>query len=234
MWSIQTPQAFRYELIMTAHSQSEAGKTYTDDTSLVAVLGHDVSLVPGDARNLKITTEDDWRMAEILAREAQRMETRTGIGFDVHAFDTDSPGPVRLCGVDVPHIHKLLGHSDADVGLHTVTDALLGAMAEGDIGHHVPPSDPQWKGKDSAFFLEHAVRMLEQKGGQIVHLDLVLICEAPKIGPHREQMESRVAQICGIEAGRVSVKATTTEKLGFTGRREGIAAQGLATVELPA
>lgn len=233
LWAVQTPQAFRYGLIRRAHEKAAGGaETYTDDTSLVAALGHPVEFVEGSRMNYKITVPDDFAAAEALLAGA--METRTGTGFDVHAFDPAKPGPVRLAGVDVPHVHALLGHSDADAGLHALTDALLGAMAAGDIGQHFPPSDSRWKGKDSAFFLRHAVGMLEDAGGAIVNLDLTLICEAPKIGPHREAMQKRIAEICGIAPARVGVKATTTEGLGFTGRSEGIAAQAVATVRIPA
>ena len=162
-------------------------------------------------------------------------ETRTGTGFDVHAFDTEAiANSVRIGGIDIPHDYKLKGHSDADVALHTITDAILGAIGEGDIGLHFPPSDDQWKGKDSAFFLQAAVDMLEDKGGSIINIDLTVICEAPKIGKYRDQMSERIAQICGVDKTRVNVKGTTTEKLGFTGRGEGIAAQAAVNVKLNA
>lgn len=231
LWAVQTPQAFRYGLIRRAHEKAAKEGVYTDDTSLVAALGHPVEFVEGSRMNYKITVPDDFAAAEALLAGA--METRTGTGFDVHAFDPEKPGPVRLGGVDVPHARALLGHSDADAGLHALTDALLGAMAAGDIGQHFPPSDPRWKGKDSAFFLRHAVRMLEDRGGAVVNLDLTLICEAPKIGPHRKAMQKRIADICGVAPARVGVKATTTEGLGFTGRGEGVAAQAVATVRVP-
>lgn len=159
------------------------------------------------------------------------MEFRTGIGYDVHAFSEGEN--VRLCGVDIPHYKTLSGHSDADVGLHALTDALLGSVAAGDIGLHFPPSDPQWKGVDSSIFLKKAVDLVREKAGKIMNLDLTFICEIPKIGPYREVMQERVAEICGISVERVSIKATTTESLGFTGRKEGIAAQAIATVKLP-
>ncbi len=229
LWALQTPQGFRYGLLLQAHKR--AGGSVTDDTGLVAALGHAVTMVPGSRRNIKITAPEDWDFAEsIMGRQT---ETRTGTGFDVHAFSRDKPGTIRLCGIDIPHEHGLEGHSDADVGLHALTDALLGAMALGDIGQHFPPSDIQWKNASSDRFLKHAVDLVAARGGRIVNLDLTLVCEAPKIGPHRGAMQAKIATICGIEPARISVKATTTEKLGFTGRREGIAGQAAASVELP-
>lgn len=228
LMGLQTPQAFRYGLIRRAHKNAENNGNYTDDTSLVAALGEKVEFLDGDRENFKITTMDDLAMARRLT---ERPQTRTGTGFDVHAFCEGNK--VRLCGIDIPFDRGLAGHSDADVGLHALTDALLGAIAAGDIGSHFPPSDPQWKGADSAVFLKHAVETVKERGGRIVNLDLTLICEAPKIGLHREAMQARVAEICGISPDRVGIKATTTEGLGFTGRREGIAAQAVATVEVP-
>jgi 2-C-methyl-D-erythritol 4-phosphate cytidylyltransferase/2-C-methyl-D-erythritol 2,4-cyclodiphosphate synthase len=179
-------------------------------------------MVEGSEDNRKITTADDLGLA---------METRTAFGFDVHGF---GPGnAVMLGGIAIPHHHALAGHSDADVALHALTDAVLGTIGAGDIGKHFPPADPQWKGASSDRFLRHAVELLAARGGRLVHLDLTLVCEAPRIGPHREAMAASIARIAGLDAGRVSVKATTTEGLGFTGRREGIAAQAVATVELP-
>jgi 2-C-methyl-D-erythritol 4-phosphate cytidylyltransferase/2-C-methyl-D-erythritol 2,4-cyclodiphosphate synthase len=227
--TLQTPQGFRYSLIKSAHEQAQGSAT--DDTVLVAKAGHAVHLVPGSRRNFKITYEEDFAMAEALLSGS--FETRTGTGYDVHAFDANKPGPVRICGIDLPHDHALAGHSDADVGLHAVTDAILGALAEGDIGQLFPPSDMQWKGADSSIFLKEAMRRCALRGGRITHLDITLICEAPKIGPHREAMQKRVAEICGLTPDRVGIKATTSEGLGFTGRREGIAAQAVATLELP-
>lgn len=218
---IQTPQGFHYGLITKAH---ESEDECTDDTGLVAALGHEVKLVPGSRENFKITTMDDLKMAKKLIPRV----ARTGFGYDVHAF-TDG-GKVRLCGVDIPHNKSLAGHSDADVGLHAITDALLGAIAAGDIGQHFPPSDPQWKGADSSVFLKRAVEMIRARGGEIVNIDLTVVCEAPKIGPHREKMQARVAQICGIAPDQVGIKATTTEGLGFTGRSEGIAAQAVTNI----
>jgi 2-C-methyl-D-erythritol 4-phosphate cytidylyltransferase / 2-C-methyl-D-erythritol 2,4-cyclodiphosphate synthase len=228
LWAVQTPQGFHYGLIRKAHETSKS-RNVTDDTALVAAMGEDVKIVEGSRRNFKITTPQDWDMAQRLM-EGRAGVPRTGFGFDVHAFDPNRKGPLRLCGVDVPHSHALAGHSDADVGLHALTDALLGAIACGDIGQHFPPSDPQWKGSDSAVFLEHAMRLVEKAGGRIANLDITIICEAPKVGPHRTAMQSRIAEICGITPAQVGVKATTTEGLGFTGRGEGIAAQAVATV----
>lgn len=161
------------------------------------------------------------------------MNFRNGLGFDVHAFAAIAGGPVRICGVDIDHPHRLYGHSDADVGLHAITDALLGAAALGDIGQHFPPADPQWKDADSALFLRETIRMLSEKQAEIVNIDVVIICEEPKIGPHRERMREKIAQICGISPDQVNVKATTTERLGAMGRKEGIAAQAIATIKTP-
>lgn len=231
LYSLQTPQGFHYGTIKKAHASADPQTEYTDDTGLVSALGIPVKLVQGHKSNFKITTEDDFEMAEKLMM--QHEETRTGMGFDVHAFADTPATTVMLCGVSVPHNRPLSGHSDADVGLHALTDAILGSIAAGDIGQHFPPSDNTYKNMDSAVFLRRAVELLQGKGGRIVNLDVTLICEAPKIGPHRHVMEKRIAEIAGIEPQRVSVKATTTERLGFTGRGEGIAAQAIATVRLP-
>ena len=182
---------------------------------------------------MKITQAEDFGMAEtLLGRKATHMEYRTGHGFDVHAFEEGKA--VIICGVEIPHTHKLKGHSDADVGMHALTDAILGAIGEGDIGDHFPPSDPKWKGAPSHVFLEKARDLVAAHNGSITHCDVTLICEAPKIGPHRDRMRAALALILDIEERRISVKATTTEELGFTGRREGIAAMATATVALPA
>jgi len=191
-----------------------------------------VALVTGSERNMKLTTAEDFELAEALLRAggAPAFETRTGTGFDVHGFE---PGDhVMLCGVRVPHDAGLKGHSDADVALHALTDAALGAIGAGDIGQHFPPSDERWRGAASAVFLAHAAALVAARGGRIVNADVTIICERPKIGPHREAMRARVAEILGIATGRVSVKATTTEGLGFTGRREGIAAMAAVAVEM--
>lgn len=220
----QTPQGFRFPAILAAH-QAHAGEALTDDAAVMERAGGRVITVAGDETNIKVTTMDDLARAN-----AQLSETRTGSGFDVHKF---GPGDaLMLCGVRVPHTHGLVGHSDADVALHAATDAILGAIGAGDIGHHFPPSDPKWRGAASHQFLRHACDLLVARGGSLVHLDITIICERPKVGPHREAMVAEVARIMGVAADRVSVKATTTEGLGFTGRQEGIAAQALATVRV--
>jgi 2-C-methyl-D-erythritol 4-phosphate cytidylyltransferase/2-C-methyl-D-erythritol 2,4-cyclodiphosphate synthase len=231
LWALQTPQGFHFSVIKNAHARAKPENRYSDDTKLVVESGHAVTMVEGGRGNFKITTPEDWALAEQLMGSG--METRTGTGFDVHAFDPQKKGNIRLCGIDIAHDHGLEGHSDADLGLHALTDALLGAVAEGDIGRHFPSSDPQWRNMDSAVFLKHAVDIVAKKGGRIVSLDLTLICEAPKVGPHVDAMRANVATICGIDMHRVSIKGTTAQKLGFTGRREGIAAQAVATVEVP-
>ncbi len=233
LWRAQTPQGFRYADILAAHADF-AGREMTDDAALLEAAGLTVGIVEGAERNFKITSKDDMERAEGLLAGGRR-ETRCGTGFDVHRFGPPVPGglTIQLCGLAVPHDRALLGHSDADVGLHAITDAILGALGQGDIGSHFPPSDPQWKGADSAVFLRAAGELAAARDGRIVHLDVTLICEAPKIGPRREAMVARIAEILGLDPGRVSVKATTTESLGFTGRREGIAAQATASLELP-
>ena len=224
LWRAQTPQGFRFPLILEAHRRHGGGAA--DDVEVARAAGLDVVIVPGEERNLKITAPEDFARAERLLRD--EMDIRTGNGFDVHAFGAGDS--VVLCGIEVPHNQGLLGHSDADVGMHALTDAIYGALAEGDIGRHFPPSDPQWKGADSALFLDHAVRLAAERGYRVANGDVTLICERPKIGPHAGSMQARLAAIMGIEPGRISVKATTSERLGFTGREEGIAA--LATVTL--
>ncbi|RVT84466.1 bifunctional 2-C-methyl-D-erythritol 4-phosphate cytidylyltransferase/2-C-methyl-D-erythritol 2,4-cyclodiphosphate synthase [Rhodobacteraceae bacterium CCMM004] len=224
LYRAQTPQGFRYAAIAAAHARH--GGDAADDVAVAVAEGLDVAIVEGDERNLKITTEADFARAEVLMEKD--VDIRTGNGFDVHAF---APGDaVTLCGIAVPHDRALKGHSDADVGLHAVTDAIYGALAEGDIGRHFPPSDPQWRGAPSDIFLDHAVARATERGYRISNIDLTLICERPKIGPRAPEMTDRLAEIAGIGPDRVSVKATTSERLGFTGREEGIAA--LATVTL--
>lgn len=229
LWRAQTPQIFRFEPLLRAHREAAAlGATeataLTDDAAVAERAGLKVVMVPGSGDNMKITTAEDLQ-------RASTMETRTAFGFDVHGF---APGAaVMLGGLSIPHVQGLGGHSDADVGLHALTDAVLGTIGAGDIGLHFPPSDPQWRGVSSDRFLKHALGLLAERGGRVIHLDLTLICEAPRIGPHREAMVDSIARIAGIGRDRVSVKATTTEGLGFTGRREGIAAQAVATVEVP-
>jgi len=226
LWRAQTPQGFRFPLILDAHRRHGGGAA--DDVEVARAAGLDVAIVPGEERNLKITGPEDFARTERLLRDD--MDIRTGNGFDVHAF---GPGDsVMLCGIAVPHTRGLVGHSDADVGMHALTDAIYGALAEGDIGRHFPPSDPQWKGADSALFLDHAVRLAGSRGYRIANGDVTLICERPKIGPYAAAMQARLEGIMGLEAGRISVKATTSERLGFTGREEGIAA--IATVTLVA
>jgi 2-C-methyl-D-erythritol 4-phosphate cytidylyltransferase/2-C-methyl-D-erythritol 2,4-cyclodiphosphate synthase len=225
----QTPQAFPFPALLAAHRDAAGRDDLTDDAAVAALAGLPVRVVDGDRRNIKLTVPADFALGEAMLGEA--METRSAQGFDVHAF---GPGAALwLCGVEIAHDFGLVGHSDADVGLHALTDALLGTLGDGDIGSHFPPSDSQWKGASSDRFLADAVRRLAERGGRILHLDVTLVCERPKIGPHRERMRQRVAEIAGIGLSRVSVKATTSERLGFTGRGEGIAAMALATVELP-
>ena len=230
LWRAQTPQGFRFEDILAAHRAARDTPDLTDDAAVAERAGLEVLLVAGSPANVKVTTPEDLARAERWLAGAGE-ETRTGFGFDVHRF---GPGDrVRLCGIDVPHDAGLLGHSDADVGLHAVVDALLGALAAGDIGEHFPPDDPRWKGADSAVFVLHARALLDARGGRIVNLDVTLVCERPKIGPHRAAMRARLAELLGVAAERVSVKATTTERLGFAGRGEGLAAQAVAVVALP-
>ena len=234
LWRAQTPQAFDFGKILDAH-RAAAGLSLTDDAAIAENAGIDVLLVAGSEKNFKITTNEDLQRAEFMlagtnSPESRTAEYRTGQGFDVHAFgDGDH---VTLCGVDIPHKQGLAGHSDADVALHALTDAILGTIGEADIGQHFPPGDPDTKGADSAVFLSHAVKLLSEKGGVVRHIDLTIICEAPKIGPHRPAMREQLAALLKLSLDRVSVKATTTEKLGFTGRREGIAALAVATVSL--
>jgi 2-C-methyl-D-erythritol 4-phosphate cytidylyltransferase/2-C-methyl-D-erythritol 2,4-cyclodiphosphate synthase len=227
----QTPQGFAFTAILNAHRTATADQTdLTDDEAVAAHAGLVVRTVPGDRRNIKLTDTDDFRYAQAMI--SQPMETWTGQGFDVHAL---VPGDhVMLCGVKIPHTRGLKGHSDADAALHALTDALYGALGEGDIGHHFPPSDPNWRGADSAIFLREAIARLEARGGRINNLDVTVICEAPKIGPHRQAMRQAIATIAGIEPRRVSVKGTTSERLGFAGRGEGVAALATATIQLPA
>lgn len=230
LWAAQTPQGFPYGLLCAAHDTASA-QDATDDAALFEALHHPVRLVSGDRRNFKLTTPEDFIMAEALLA-SPATETRMGIGFDVHAF-TDGDH-LMLGGVSVPHERALLGHSDADVALHALTDALLGAMGAGDIGQHFPPSDPQWRGRDSRHFLRHAVSLLNARGGVVINADLTIICEAPRVGPHRAAMQAVIAADLRVAPERVNIKGTTTEGLGFTGRREGIAAQAALTIRLPA
>lgn len=230
--SVQTPQAFRFDALIGAHRRAaSAGRDdFTDDASLAEWAGLTVTTFEGEAGNVKLTTADDFLRAEAL-RGGGALESRTGFGFDVHSFEDGDH--VTLGGVRIPHTHGLSGHSDADVGLHALVDAILGALAEGDIGDHFPPSDPQWRGATSDRFLKFAVDSVAKRKGRIVHLDLTFVCEAPKIGPHRDAMRARIAEIAGISADRVGVKATTNEKMGFIGKREGMVAYANATIALP-
>jgi 2-C-methyl-D-erythritol 4-phosphate cytidylyltransferase/2-C-methyl-D-erythritol 2,4-cyclodiphosphate synthase len=227
LWAAQTPQGFPYVDILSAHEYCK-DKALTDDAAVFEEGGMPVKIVLGDDNNIKITTPEDFKRQ---TKEGKQMEYRTGQGFDVHRFEDGES--CMLCGVSVPHSQKLKGHSDADVALHALTDALLGSISAGDIGDHFPPSEARWAGASSDMFIEKAVQLIHEKQGVITHIDLTIICEAPKIGPHKAKMKTRVAEIIGINEDRVSIKATTTEKLGFTGRSEGIAAQAVATVSLP-
>lgn len=232
LWRAQTPQGFRFADILSAHEAAAGSgrEDFTDDASIAEAAGLRVALVEGSERNFKITTAADFARAQ---KELEMTtEYRTGSGFDVHKF-TDGDH-VWLCGVKVPHTASLSGHSDADVAMHALTDAIYGALAEGDIGAHFPPSDPQWKGATSRIFLAHARDRIAARGGTLVNVDVTMMCEAPKIGPHRDAMRARLAKILEIDVARVAVKATTTEGLGFPGRREGIAATATATVRLEA
>lgn len=230
--AVQTPQAFRFDELLAAHRKAaaEGRSDFTDDAALMEWTGAAVATFEGSTQNTKLTTADDFARAAAYAA-SELGDVRTGTGYDVHAFAAGDH--VTLGGVRIPYERSLSGHSDADVLLHAMTDAVLGAIGDGDIGHHFPPSDKQWRGADSSVFLKFAVARIRARGGMIAHLDGTLICEAPKIGPHREAMRARIAEICGIEPGRVGVQATTNEGLGFIGRSEGIAAMAAATIRLP-
>lgn len=229
LWQVQTPQGFWYDAILAAHLGAMDDMA-TDDATLAEQAGIPITLVEGAMSNLKVTRSGDLAIAEMFLA-ARLGDIRTGSGYDVHKFA--SGDHVTICGVKVPHDYALEGHSDADVGLHALTDAILGCIGAGDIGSHFPPTDPRWRGADSAIFLQHAISGVTERGGVIAHLDVTIICERPKVGPHRAAMVARIAEITGLRPDQISVKATTTEGLGFTGRREGIAAQGTATVRLP-
>lgn len=225
---VQTPQAFHTQAIIDAHRTWPAQMEATDDAQVLRNAGGQVATVTGDVALEKLTYEADFEAA--ANRLSRQLLSRTGMGFDVHAFGGN--GPVWLGGIAIPHEHGLAGHSDADVALHALTDALLGAAALGDIGDHFPPSDPQWKGAPSRLFLEHAAGLIRSRGGIIDHVDLTIICETPRIGPYRDSMRDCIAGLLRLERSRISVKATTTERLGFTGRGEGIAAQAVATIRM--
>lgn len=233
LFRAQTPQGFAFEAILSAHRRFQ-GQAMTDDASIAEAAGLAVAVVAGGEENIKVTMKEDLVRAE--QHLAGALVPRTGMGFDVHRLEpaeVGDDGGLVLMGLRLAEPYRMIGHSDADVGLHAITDALLGALASGDIGSHFPPSDPTWQGADSAIFLTHAVDEIRRVGGIIVHVDATLICERPKIGPHRGAMVERLAGLLGLPRGRVSVKATTTERLGFAGRGEGIAAQAVATVLLP-
>ena len=229
LWRAQTPQAFRLKTIRDAYAAWPNDETATDEAAVVERADGRVRLIPGDPRLLKLTYPEDFAMAEALA--APRTVVRIGQGFDVHRWGPGSS--VWLCGVEIPHDQTLIGHSDADAGLHALTDAILGAIADGDIGDHFPPSDPQWKGASSDRFLVYAAERVAARGGRIINVDVTLICEHPKVKPHRLAMRERLAKLLNLPLDAVSVKATTSEGLGFTGRGEGLAAQAAVSVELP-
>jgi 2-C-methyl-D-erythritol 4-phosphate cytidylyltransferase/2-C-methyl-D-erythritol 2,4-cyclodiphosphate synthase len=236
LFRAQTPQGFKFDAILAAHREAakEPARAFTDDASVAEWFGLDVALVEGSEENRKLTTAEDLKLADAVLQSARARETgtmRVATGYDVHGF---GPGDaVILCGVSIPHAKKLVGHSDADVGLHALTDALLGTIADGDIGVHFPPSDARWQGVASEVFLKHAAAKIKERGGTIEHVDITLLCESPRIGPYREAMRSRVAEMLGLDVSQVSIKATTNEGLGFIGRGEGIAAMATATVSLP-
>ncbi|HKU64211.1 MAG TPA: bifunctional 2-C-methyl-D-erythritol 4-phosphate cytidylyltransferase/2-C-methyl-D-erythritol 2,4-cyclodiphosphate synthase [Rhizomicrobium sp.] len=226
LYRAQTPQGFVYAKIAAAH-RAHAAADVTDDVALAELAGMKVQMVEGEEKNIKVTRKEDFALAECLLGSG---DIRTASGYDVHKFKEGDH--IWLCGLRIAHSHGLEGHSDADVGLHAITDALLGCIGEGDIGQHFPPSEERWRGAASWKFLDHAASLVATKGGVVNHVDVTIICEGPKVGPHRDAMKAKIAEILKIDAARVSVKATTTEGLGFTGRREGIAAQAIATVKL--
>jgi 2-C-methyl-D-erythritol 4-phosphate cytidylyltransferase/2-C-methyl-D-erythritol 2,4-cyclodiphosphate synthase len=229
---VQTPQAFKFATLMDAHRRAQAASRddFTDDAALAEWAGLKVATFEGEVANVKLTTAEDFQRAE-AAHLAELSDVRTGFGFDVHQFAAGDH--VMLGGVRIAHEQSVTGHSDADVVLHALVDAILGALADGDIGVHFPPSDPQWRGASSDRFLAFAVERVKARGGRIAHVDITVVCEAPRIGPHRDAMRARIAEIVGIPASRIAVKATTSERMGFTGRGEGIVAFANATVRLP-
>lgn len=232
LYAAQTPQGFKYPAILAAHRRAaEMSDGFTDDAAIAEWAHIPVTLAWGSPDNIKLTSADDFARAERLLIGETTMETRVGTGYDVHPF---VPGDaVTLGGVTIPHTARLNGHSDADAALHVLTDALLGALAEGDIGTHFPPSDPQWKGAPSSTFLKFAVERVKTRQGRIINMDLTIICEAPKIAPHTQQLRQSIATICDISVDRVSVKATTSEKMGFVGRKEGIATMAAVSIQVP-
>lgn len=227
---VQTPQAFRLDALRAAYAALPHQAAFSDDMAIERAHGGNCVLIPGDARLMKITHAEDFAVMEKLL--AGDLTTCVGAGIDAHRFGAGEH--VTLCGVRIPHDKGLVGHSDADAGWHALVDAILGALGEGDIGAHFPPSDPRWRDADSQRFLEHAVELAEKTGARIIHVDVTLVCERPKVGPHREAMRARTAEVLGLPISRVSVKATTTERMGFLGREEGLAAYATATVLRPA
>ena len=227
LWRAQTPQGFHFPLLLALHRTHQG--PVTDDAALLEAAGHPVALVQGAEDNIKLTLPEDLVRLERLLGSTPL--PRTGLGYDVHAFEAGRP--LILCGITIPHDRGLAGHSDADVGIHTLCDAIYGALAEGDIGRHFPPTDNEWKDMDSARFLIHAGERIRQRGGMLINADVTLICERPKIGPHAQAMRERLAALLRVDVDRISVKATTSERLGFTGREEGIAATAVATVLVP-
>ncbi len=232
LWHVQTPQAFRFDAIWQAHRDWPDGTDASDDARMAQAMGHQLAIVPGHEDLRKFTYSDDFKEHAMSDANPQARQWRTGSGYDVHRLVAGET--LWLAGVQIDHSHGLSGHSDADVALHALTDAVLGAICAGDIGDHFPPSDPKWRGASSDQFLAYAAGLAAKAGAIIHHVDLTIICEAPKIGPHKQAMRARIADILGVAASNVSVKATTTEGLGPTGRKEGIAAHGLATLSLPA
>ncbi len=233
LFAAQTPQGFNFLHILDLHEQAQKDTTttFTDDVSIAESAGIEVLCVDGGHDNHKLTTSRDMKIAQLILSDQQPLETRIGSGFDVHRFE---PGDgVILCGVKIPFNKQLKGHSDADVAMHALTDAIYGSIGEGDIGSHFPPNQAQWQGAASNIFLQHAVELVRERGGNIVNVDVTIICEQPKIGPHREAMRAALSTIMETDISRISIKATTTEQLGFTGRNEGIAAQAVATIALP-
>ena len=231
---VQTPQAFQTRRILAAHQKlanAENKTSFTDDAMIAEADGAKITLITGDEALKKITYAEDLTA---MRQEMSQMETRTGSGYDVHKFSHEKTGPIMICGIAIPHPKGLLAHSDGDVGLHALCDAIFGALGTGDIGHFFPPSEARWKEAPSDQFLKFASDSVKEAGGRIIHLDVTLICERPRIGPYREQMKNRLAEITGLASSRISVKATTSEGLGFTGRQEGIAAMAQATLSLPA
>jgi 2-C-methyl-D-erythritol 4-phosphate cytidylyltransferase/2-C-methyl-D-erythritol 2,4-cyclodiphosphate synthase len=232
LFAAQTPQGFRFPQILSAHLRAtRMPREFTDDAAIAEWAGLGVALTPGSARNIKITLPGDFERAERMLSGDRVMETRIGTGYDVHPFDEGTA--VWLAGVEIPHSRKLKGHSDADVALHALCDAIYGALGEGDIGQHFPPSEAKWKGAASRIFLEHAAGLVRERGGRIVNLDISIVAEAPRIGPHVARMREVIGAICGIGPDRVAVKATTNERIGFVGREEGICAIASASIELP-